>query len=304
MKILLKSLMLLGFVGFLSSNTLAQSKGKVPHVESAHIREVVGSTGLLSYRVVIIVKGDDNDEVASITTSIVPKNPNNPKTCFSTYTLNLDKNLSTKKAKYYSVPCDITAERGICLFNGKESMLGMPYILTASFLNVKGLKVAPPVTETVIIDNTFLPVECPKNTEIQPITIEYPSVTKGETQSILINNIQINKANETWKTSVGVVVTNDKGIEETIYAQAKYDSKMGVFNCLIKTSEKYPNTNWKIEALRINTVTPCGNQNSFKLSYNNRGYGAGKYAIDLDNKYYTPKDPIKFDVDSVMFLDK
>lgn len=185
-----------------TQNTTAQIQAKIRPFK-ADAKEIAKTTGAgFLYRVVIIVKGDDNDEVANV--AAVKVQFNEPFTGPKPNVTELMLINSTEKPKRFTVTCDCTAERGICLFNGKESVAGQTYNITATMLDSKGNVLGKPETLNITFESETDKTEpVVQSTRLFSIdggkTWNYEAVIKDKANFIQKVEVQfLNIADGTW----------------------------------------------------------------------------------------------------------
>ncbi len=89
----------------------APMPANIPKIKNIRIREVVGGTGNVSYKVVVVVKHDDLDEVANVEVALTPASPSSPAPTPSLNVLPFKAENSAKNKKRY-VNKDITFAAG------------------------------------------------------------------------------------------------------------------------------------------------------------------------------------------------
>lgn len=275
MKTYFKTFTLSLLCAILGQSVMARTNANYPKIKNISVTQSQVSD-YYSYRIVIIVKGDDNDEVAGMKVEIEPGDEKSPKPLYSSYTLQLDKNLSTKTEKYfYSTPCDLTAEKGVCLFDGKKSLLGLKYQVKATMYNAEG---KTPwqwsgSTEILKIDKTDDPF-CANNYAIDEFILEtkglggtvtqmaaaiqYTGEWKVNQNSSFTNYFKIDAKDksEIAKVLVNYITLDCDNKEVNNFTTATLNEKTGFYESTVKlsASEKCPLT---ILAINIGVVNPC-----------------------------------------------
>ena len=134
-------------------NTIVLLRGiDISAIRRGMVKEVVssGSGKITGYKVVIIVKGDDNDDVANV--AAVKVQFNEPFTGTKPNISELMLVNSKENPQRFTVTCDLSVENGICLFDGKESVVGQTYNITASMVDIKGNIIGEPQTFDITVE--------------------------------------------------------------------------------------------------------------------------------------------------------
>lgn len=220
-------------------------------------------------RIVIIVKGDDNDEVASVKANIEPVGKS-PKPSNSAVEVKLSKETSTKDAKRYMLsPLDFAGE-----------IEGAAYNVTLVMLNSKGTQVGNSVVQTVKVDSKGEST-CGNGLTVQCVVFNVISARRGlggtithmanaiqyaaDMSAKIVDTIDINntfaidaadgdKASEVW---VYYGIINANGKREFIYNQAKLNSKNGLWE-VSHHFDANPKAELDLTDGLISIKNPCG----------------------------------------------
>ncbi len=112
-----------------------------PKVKNIRIREIVGGDSTVSYKIVVVVKHDDADDVASVEVGLTPVSPSSPVPSSTSFNLPFKAENSAKNKKRY-VNKDITFS---------TSPLGLGYIATVTMKDANGATVGAVETINVTV---------------------------------------------------------------------------------------------------------------------------------------------------------
>lgn len=137
MKNLFKLFTLLSLLGMMGLNATVATAANTPKVKNIRIREVADGNNPNSYKIVVVVKHDDADQVYNVGLTIEPigKSPEPSAKSF--------KLTNSGKDKKRYVNTDLTF---------KTSSLDFEYLVTATMYDAKGNKVGEPETAWVTVD--------------------------------------------------------------------------------------------------------------------------------------------------------
>ncbi len=112
-----------------------------PKVKNIRIREIVDGTGGTSYKIVVVVKHDDADDVASVEVGLTPGSPSSPAPSGPVFNLPFKAENSAKNKKRY-VNKDLTFG---------SSALGKEYVATVTMKDANGATVGAVETINVTV---------------------------------------------------------------------------------------------------------------------------------------------------------
>lgn len=114
----------------------------IPKIKNVRVRQL-DNNGNVSYKIVVVVKNDDNDEVANVAAVLSPATPESPAPSPSNVVCVFKKEVSDKNKKRY-VNKDLTFA---------SDSLDFEYNVTATMKNASGGTVGTPVTRTVAVED-------------------------------------------------------------------------------------------------------------------------------------------------------
>ncbi|MCB0737247.1 MAG: hypothetical protein KDC92_07020 [Bacteroidetes bacterium] len=236
-----------------------------PKIKNIRIRQTTESNAG-SYKIVVIVKHDDADEVANVETQLSPVD-NGPDVSGSTIKMSLDKSASTKSEKFY------TAE---VKFKGDAD--GYEYEVVAVMKDAKGGKVGSVYTDYNVIGKDDTANENSYSECKSTFKMDKSELTTASVNGIFAVNIQFvfdSKFDQPEYAVAAVKLQDCNGNSTTIKLRVKYDSKTGTYvaTTALKDDAK---CGWEIVAAEIGAYNQCDDLSAWAFNLSQlKGNGRG-----------------------------
>jgi hypothetical protein len=292
MKKLFKLFTLIGLLCMVGLNATAATFANTPKVKNIRVREIVDSNNGTSYKIVVVVKHDDADQVAYVEVTVDPIDKS-PEPSAKSFTL---KPVNNNENRFVST--DLTF---------KTSALDFEYRVTATMYDEKGNKVGEPETAWVTVDakgENHEPDACNSKLTMDGATIKSTADEKGNQNIHFDLPLQAKKGNPSvsfykmteW-THVAITHSNAKtGYIQTVSVTPRFNEKTGTFEADYSFTNTDKENYWIAEAISGTITNACGDV--FYLTGKCRSL-PGFYGVDCKITTTPPDTCGKLDLDSV-----
>ena len=236
-----------------------------PKIKNIRIRQTT-ETHPGTYKIVVIVKHDDNDEVANVETQLTAVDKG-PDASGGTIKMSLDKSASTKSEKYY------TAE-----VKFKADPTGYEYEVVAVMKDAKGGKIGSIYTDYNVIGKDDTANENSYSECKSTFKLDKSALTTASSNGIFAVNIQFSfdaKFDQPEYAVAAVKLQDCNGNATTIKLRVKYDAKSGTYIASTALKDDFK-CGWELVAAEIGAYNQCDELSAWSFNLSQlKGNGRG-----------------------------